>query len=122
MSPLIAGEPHTSSKFSSHASSSVGSAAVSHAFTAVGPWWNFSSFGMRTCGWRLRYHRSFDVAAFCEPITMKLGRHRPRYAAAWPPWHAHGTPVRLVWLLWLCNRSGACTRCAGGDASLHRVR
>ena len=51
---------------------------MSHAATGGGPLWKFSSLGMRISACRLKYQRSFDVAAFCEPMIMKLGRHCPR--------------------------------------------
>ena len=62
---------------------------MSHAATAFGPPWNASSFGMSMDGWRERYQRSLLVAAFCEPITMKDGRHWPRYARVKVPWQVH---------------------------------
>ncbi len=52
--------------------------------------WKFSSLGIRIDGWRLTYHRSFDVAAFCEPMIINDGRHCPRYARLCGPWHRHG--------------------------------
>ena len=78
-SPLIRElELHTSSNASKYAVSLVGSAAVSQASTALGPPWKASSFGMSMAGWRERYQRSLDVAAFWEPITMNDGRQAPR--------------------------------------------
>ena len=65
--------------------SRVGSARMSHATTACGPPWKASSFGMSIEGCRDKYHRSFDVAAFCDPITMKDGRQSPRYARLYGP-------------------------------------
>ena len=82
-------ELQTSSKASRYDESLVGSLAVSQASTAFGPPWNASSFGMSIDGWRERYQRSLDVAAFCEPITMNDGRHAPRYARVYGPWQRH---------------------------------
>ena len=70
--------------------SSAGSLCVSHAATGGGPLWKFSSLGIRIDGWRLTYHRSFDVAAFCEPMIINDGRHCPRYGRLCGPWHRHG--------------------------------
>ena len=54
---------------------------MSHAATGGGPLWKFSSLGIRIDGWRLTYHRSFDVAAFCELLDTP-----PDWSTETPSW------------------------------------